>query len=155
RARAASPRTGGAAPHVGRALTALLDATPDEVAAIEAFARVRPLAAGQGVFARHEKARAAVLLAHGSVALGLHRGERDGVEVERIAHAPAWLDLSSVWLGAAHGIDARAHTACVIAELPLDALRERVLKQPAVALRLIQGLAHELQAIGTQTAGLM
>jgi len=154
RNRAAGSRTSVAAPHLARALSALLAASPDEVDAIEAFARVRPLAAGQPVFARRDRARAAVLLAHGSVALGLDRGA-DGLEVERIAHAPAWLDLASVWLGAPHGVDARAHTACVIAELPLEALRERVLKQPALGLRLIQGLAQELQAIASQTAGLM
>jgi len=154
RTRAAGSRASVAAPYLSRALIALLGTSSDEVDAIESFARVRPLAAGQPVFARQDKARAAVLLAHGSVALGLDRGA-DGIEVERIAHAPAWLDLASVWLGAPHGIDARAHTACVIAELPLEALRERVLKQPALALRLIQGLAQELQAIASQTAGLM
>jgi len=118
RTRAAGSRTSVAAPYLSRALIALLGTSSDEVDAIESFARVRPLAAGQPVFARQDKARAAVLLAHGSVALGLDRGA-DGIEVERIAHAPAWLDLASVWLGAPHGIDARAHTACVIAELPL------------------------------------
>src|SRR5881394_1661756 len=79
RSRAAGSRSSVAAPHVSRALTALLSASIDEVDAIEAFARVRPLAAGQPVFARHDKARAAVLLAHGSVALGLDRGA-DGIE---------------------------------------------------------------------------
>jgi CRP-like cAMP-binding protein len=142
-------------PFVSRALASLLGpGASDGVDAIETLARVRPLTAGPPEFGRHERARAAVLLAHGSVALGLDRGA-DGFEVERMAHAPAWLDLASVWLGAAHGIDARAHVACVIAELPLELLRERVLQQPALALRLIQGLAQELQVIGTQTAGLM
>jgi CRP-like cAMP-binding protein len=132
----------------------LLAASSDEADTIETLARVRTLTVGQSVFARQDKARAAVLLAHGSVALGLDRGA-GGVEVERIAHAPAWLDLASVWLAAPHGIDARAHTTCVIAELPLEVLRERLLKQPALALRLIQGLAQEVQAIASQTAGLM
>ncbi len=154
RTRAAGSRTAAAVPHVSRALIALLGVSGDEADAIESFARVRPLAAGQPVFGRTDKARAAVLLAHGSVALGLERGA-DGLEVERIAHAPAWLDIASVWLGAPHGIDARAHSACVVVELPLESLRERVAKQPALALRLIQGLAQELQVIASQTAGLM
>jgi len=95
RTRAAGSRTSVAAPHVSRALAVLLAASSDEADTIETLARVRTLTVGQSVFARQDKARAAVLLAHGSVALGLDRGA-GGVEVERIAHAPAWLDLASV-----------------------------------------------------------
>ncbi|MBE7419414.1 MAG: Crp/Fnr family transcriptional regulator [Ideonella sp.] len=122
--------------------------------AIAAFARVRTLHAGAAVFTRTERARSAVLLARGDVALGLRR---DGqcFEVERIAHAPAWLDLATVWLGAPHAIDACAHGDCVVVELPLEPLREHLAEQPALALRVIQGLARELQARSSQASGLI
>jgi CRP-like cAMP-binding protein len=143
-------------PAVARALAALLGTSLADGSgrAVEAFARVRPLDAGRSVFARNERARSLVLLAQGDVALGLERAEQ-GFEVERIAHGPAWLDLASAWLGAPHAIDARAHSACVVVELPLDPLRERLEQQPALSLRLIHGLAQELQARASQTSGLM
>lgn len=150
-------RSSGGDPTVGRALAALLGGAANNGAghAVEPFARVRALEPGLPVFARADRARSAVLLAQGSVALGLDRGAGSGFEVERIAHAPAWLDLASAWLGAMHGIDARAHSACLVVELPLEPLRERLEQQPALALRLIQGLAQELQARASQTSGLM
>jgi len=138
---------------VSHALSALLGDEGGDIRAIETFARARTLAPGQLVFARHERAHDAMLVAHGSVALGL---DRDGeFEVERIARAPAWIQLASVWLGAPHGIDARAHGACVIVELPLQPLREQLERQPSLSLCLIDGLARQVQGMATQTAGLM
>jgi len=138
------PREGTAA----RALAAALAPT------IAASARVRMLNGGATVFSRSERARSAVLLARGDVALGLRR-EGQHFEVERIAHAPAWLDLAAVWLGAPHAIDACAHGDCVVVELPLEPLREHLTEQPALALRVIQGLARELQARSSQASGLI
>lgn len=123
-------------------------------ATIASFARVRTLGIGATVFARSDRARSAVLLARGDVALGLRR-DGQHFEVERIAHAPAWLDLATVWLGAPHAIDACAHGDCIVVELPLEPLREHLALQPALALRVIQGLARELQARSSQASGLI
>jgi CRP-like cAMP-binding protein len=154
RGRVVAVRNSSPAAAVSRALSVLLGDEGGDIGAIEAFARVRPLPAGQAVFARHERAHDAVLVAHGSVALGLDRGDGE-FEVERIARAPAWIQLASAWLGATHGIDARAHSACVVVELPLEPLRERLERQPSLSLCLIDALAREVQGMASQTAGLM
>lgn len=122
--------------------------------AIEAIAKSREVMAGQAVFRRHERARCAVLLAHGRVALGIVRADA-GFEVERIEHAPAWLDPASVWLGSAFAFDARAVDDSVVVELPQEPLRQLLLQQPALALRAIQGLARGWHEMASQTSGLM
>lgn len=121
---------------------------------LDAIARPRRVAGGEAVFSRQERAQAAVMLADGDVALGLRLND-GSFEVERIVHAPAWLDLGSVWLAATHSVDAQANGAAVIVELPREPLKQLLERNPALSMRIIQSLAREHQAMVTQTHGLM
>jgi CRP-like cAMP-binding protein len=141
---------------VARALTALglLAGHNGHEADLEDLALVRRVAAGRMVFARDERARCAVLLAQGRVALGIeHAGAR--FEVERTVQAPAWVDLASVWLGGSRALDARAITDSVVVDLPLAPLRQHLAQQPAAALRVIESLSRALHDLAAQTSGLM
>jgi CRP-like cAMP-binding protein len=121
---------------------------------LDAIARSRRVTAGELVFSRQERAHAAVMLVEGDVALGLRLAD-SSFEVERIVHAPAWLDLGSVWLSATHSIDAQANGPAVVVELPREPLRQLLERHPGLSLRIIQGLAREHQAMVTHTHGLM
>lgn len=121
---------------------------------LEAIARPRRVVAGELVFSRQDRAHAAVVLVEGDVALGLRLAD-GSFEVERIVHAPAWLDLGSVWIPANHATDAQANTAAVVAELPREPLRQLLERQPGLAMRVIQSLAREHQTMASQTHGLM
>ena len=81
------------------------------------------------MFSRTDRAQSAVLLVEGDVALGLRLGD-GSFEIERIVHAPAWLDLSSVWLGTTHSMDAQANGPATVVELPREALRSQIERQP-------------------------
>jgi len=139
-----------------RALTALVGPAGGtaEGRVLEAIARVRRVAPGELVFSRHERAQAVVVLVEGDVALGLRLAD-GSFEVERIVHAPAWLDLGSVWIPANHATDAQANGPAVVAELPREPLRQLVERQPGLAMRVIQNLAREHQTVASQTHGLM
>lgn len=139
---------------LSRAWSALFGAGAAEARVLDAIARVRRVDAGEAVFSRQERAQAAVLLVEGDVALGLKLAD-SSFEVERIVHAPAWLDLGSVWLAATHSIDAQANGAAVIVELPREPLKQLLERNPALSMRVIQGLAREHQAMVTHTQGLM
>ncbi len=121
---------------------------------LDAIARSRRVTAGELVFSRQERAHAAVMLVEGDVALGLRLAD-GSFEVERIVHAPAWLDLGSVWLSATHSIDAQANGPAVVVELPREPLRQLLERHPGLSMRVIQGLAREHQAMVTHTHGLM
>jgi CRP-like cAMP-binding protein len=141
-------------PALSRALTALVGPAVADSRAIEAIARPWRGVAGEAVFSRTDRAQSAVLLVEGDVALGLRLGD-GSFEIERIVHAPAWLDLSSVWLGTTHSMDAQANGLATVVELPREALRSQIERSPGLALRIIQGLAREVQALATHTHGLM
>lgn len=121
---------------------------------LEAIARIRRVVAGELVFSRQERAQAVVVLVEGDVALGLRLAD-GSFEVERIVHAPAWLDLGSVWIPANHATDAQANGPAVVAELPREPLRQLLERQPGLAMRVIQSLAREHQTVASQTHGLM
>jgi CRP-like cAMP-binding protein len=125
-----------------------------EVRMLDSIARARRVSGGELVFSRQERAQSAVMLIDGDVALGLRLGDAS-FEIERIVHAPAWLDLGSVWLLATHSIDAQANGAAVIVELPREPLKQLLERHPGLSMRIIQGLAREHQAMVTQTHGLM
>jgi CRP-like cAMP-binding protein len=139
-----------------RAFTALLGPAGGtaEGRVLEAIARVRRVAAGELVFARQERAQSVVALVEGAVALGLRLAD-GSFEVERIVHAPAWLDLASVWIPANHATDAQANGPAVVAELPREPLRQLLERQPGLSMRVIQSLAREHQTVASQTHGLM
>ena len=126
----------------------------NELQALCAIAQVRQVAQGNGVLSRTSNARTLVALRSGDVALGLRTA--DGVfRTERILRGPAWLDLSSAWLGGPHAMDAQALTAASLIDLPHDALAGRLAQLPGLAQRLIHGLAREVQVLAVNTHELM
>jgi CRP-like cAMP-binding protein len=141
---------------LARALGQLLgpSAATAEVRAFEAIARCRRVASNDAVMSRQERAQAAVLLVEGDAALGLRLAD-GGFEIERIVHAPAWLDLGSVWIGANHAADAQANSPAVVAELPREPMRQVLERNPGLSMRVIQSLAREHQVMASQTHGLM
>jgi CRP-like cAMP-binding protein len=127
---------------------------PDELATLGQLATLRHVAAGEGVLCRSSAAGSLVALRSGEVALGMRTA--DGVfRTERIVRGPAWLDLSSAWLGAAHAMDAQAMGPVSVVELPRPALEAGLAAHPGLARRLIQGLAREVQALTANTHELM
>lgn len=155
RRRPRGTRVGAVEPAVLHALSAVLTgASPSQGVALAALARVRHVAAGQPVFSRQQGAQAALLVAQGRVLLGIEHD--DGrFDVERTVQAPGWLDLASLWIDAPHVLDARAGHDSVIVELPRDALRQQLLQQPRLALRVIENLAQTVQEMSRATSGLM
>lgn len=128
--------------------------TDDEVHTLSTLAQVRSVTAGQSVFNRSHRAEALVALRTGEVALGFRTS--DGVfRTERIVRGPAWLDLSSAWLGEPHAMDAQALASASVIELPRAELETRLASHPDLARRLIQGLAREVQALAVNTHELM
>jgi CRP-like cAMP-binding protein len=125
-----------------------------EVQALAAIAQVRNVAAGQSVLCRSTTAFTLVALRSGEVALGFRTA--DGIfRTERIVRGPAWLDLSSAWLGEAHVMDAQALGPASVVELPREVLEPGLGDHPGLAQRLIRGLAREVQALATNTHELM
>jgi CRP-like cAMP-binding protein len=131
---------------------ALLDET--EMQTLWAVAQTRNLSAGQSVLSRSCVASNLVALRSGEVSLGFRTP--DGVfRTERIVRGPAWLDLGSAWLAEPHAMDAQALTPASVIELPRELLEARLVRLPGLALRLIQGLAREVQALAVNTHELM
>jgi CRP/FNR family transcriptional regulator, dissimilatory nitrate respiration regulator len=121
---------------------------------LNSVVQVRTVPQGASVFSRMEGARTMVAVAEGDVALGFRTV--DGTfRSERIVRGPAWLDLSSAWLSASHAMDAQAWSVATLVELPRDALQAQIERQPALAKRVIQGLAREVQALAVNTHELM
>ena len=138
-------------PHPGRARAwgALLGPAPLAPAdrhRLHALARMRCVAVGDAVFHRGQAANSLVALLQGDVALGLCH-DSGAFHTDRVLRGPAWLDLGSAWLPAAlRPVDTRARSVAWVAELPADAMARALAGNPALAGRLIQGLARELQA---------
>lgn len=136
---------------------ALLGGPPldaDEVSALGSIAQSCAVAPGQSVLSRSSLATTLVALRCGEVALGFRTA--DGTfRTERIVRGPAWLDLSSAWLGEPHAMDAQALCAAGVIELPRDALQARLAQWPDLALRVMQCLAREVQALAVNTHELM
>ncbi len=127
---------------------------PAEAEALAAIARARELAAGDAVFMRTENATSLVALVEGVVALGL-RTAGGTLLTERIVRAPAWLDLGSAWLDERYATDARASTAAVVADLPIDAVEALLTRMPGLSKCLIHGIATQVQALAITTHELM
>lgn len=125
-----------------------------EVEALSGIAQMRIVPAGQSVLSRSHTANTLVGLRSGEVALGFRTA--DGTfRTERIVRGPAWLDLSSGWLGEAHAMDAQALGSATVVELPREELESRLARHPGLAQRLIRGLAREVQALAVNTHELM
>ena len=125
-----------------------------ELQALACVAQSQPVASGQEVLSRADFATTLVALQRGDVALGL-RGADGAFHTERIVRGPAWLDLSSAWLGEAHVMDAQALGPAWLLVLPQDALAAQLAGHPGLAQRLIEGLAREVQALASNTHELM
>ena len=108
-----------------------------ELEVLAGLSETRHVGQGQGVLSRCAAASALVAVRSGEVALGLRTSDGN-FRTERIVHGPAWLDLSSAWVGEAHAMDAQAQTPVVVLELPRQALAERLAEHPGLAQRLIE-----------------
>ncbi len=127
---------------------------PAELRTLAELASVRQVLQGETVLSRSVHALALVALQGGEVALGLRT--QDGIfRIERIVRGPAWLDLSSAWLGLPHGMDAQALGPATLVEWPQDAMARRLPHCPGLALRLIRSLAREAHALAMNTHELM
>ena len=125
-----------------------------ECEALDAIDQMRNLSPGESVFSHLSPAHALVALVDGEVALGFRTA--DGTfRTERIVRGLAWLDLSSSWLDEPHAMDARAISPAMVIELPHIDLEACIAHHPGLALRLIQGLAREVQALAFNTHELM
>jgi len=137
-----------------RALLGSTSISGPECELLASVAGGRHVASGQTVFSHTDQASNLVALREGEVALGLCTA--DGTfRTERIVHGPAWLDLSAAWIDECHAMDARAMTPCSVVELPKSGLTQALQRQPALAQRLIQSLARQVQAMAANTHELM
>ena len=130
----------------------LLDAA--EARALAELALLRPVAKGETVLSRSQRAHSLLALQAGEVALGW-RTDAGSLRIERIVRGPAWLDLSSAWLDGLHGMDAQALGPALLVEWPCEALALRLPSLPGLAQRLIGSLAREVQALAINTHELM
>lgn len=134
---------------------ALLGPLPaDDAEALDGLALTRRLPEGRVVFTRGTPATSLVALVDGQAACGWIQGPR-GLSAERVMHGPAWLALASAWTHGQHGCDAVAQSSLVLVEVPIDALRDQVLRRPALALRLIDALAAEIERLDGRLHELM
>ncbi|MDP1534644.1 MAG: Crp/Fnr family transcriptional regulator [Rubrivivax sp.] len=125
-----------------------------ELQALAAVAKLRSVAEGAEVFVHDEPALALVAVLDGDVALGWRTAD-SVFHFERPLSGPAWLDLSSAWLGERHAMDARASSRVLLLELNCDDLRPQLERHPALGQRLIAGLAREVQSLAVNTHELM
>lgn len=121
---------------------------------LDSYATERAVLEGDTIFRRGEVADGLVILLDGQAVIG-HLQEGQTMKAERVLHGPAWLDLSSGWCHGQFSGDAVAQSRVQVASLPLAALRSLLSQRPALALRLIDVLAHEVCRLGAQTHELM
>lgn len=125
-----------------------------ECRALDCIARARELVPTQAIFSRAQPTTSLVALTDGDAALGLRRA--DGLfRTERTLTGPAWLDLSSAFIGASPAVDAQANTAARVVDLPGSALIACLNHHPDLALSLIEALAREVQALAFNNHELM
>jgi CRP-like cAMP-binding protein len=104
------------------------------------------VSAGQSLLDTHEPADALMLLVSGDAVLG-SRGSDGALRTELSLTGPAWLDVSSAWLGLPHVMEAQALSDVVVARLPLAALLSELPTQPQLAMRLCQTLALQVHRL--------
>jgi CRP-like cAMP-binding protein len=125
-----------------------------ELHALAPISQSRQLPAGAAVFVRGQAATHLVAVLSGVVGLGC-AGEAQQFHLERCVHGPAWLDLSSAWVGAGHAQDARVLQPAALLELPLDGMRVLLARFPDMRERLMLGLAQTVQSLTGTTHDLM
>lgn len=125
-----------------------------EMKALNSMAWLRALPVGAMVFSRDQLAHKLVAVLEGAVGLGQARHDQP-FHLERTVRGPAWLDLASAWVGGAHVQDARVLTPARVLELELSSVREFLARHPAMAERLLAGLALTVQSLTGVTHDLM
>lgn len=122
--------------------------------ALAPLLRSRRVMVGEAVFQRGQSATHLVAVVEGAVGLGV-AGEGPAFHLERNIHGPAWLDISSAWLGGGHGQDARVLLAATVLELPVDGLRQLLGRFPDLRERMMQAMARAVQNLTGTTHDLM
>ena len=122
--------------------------------ALDALAVVREVGAGKAVFTHGRSSHALVLLLSGDVAMGVV-GPGGAMRTERLVHGPAWLDASSVWLEAAHVLEAVALTPVRVAELAGEPMLKLLDQRPQLAQRMLVSLAREVRRLTVHVHELM
>jgi len=125
-----------------------------ELKALNRIAWLRSLPAGAMVFSRDQQASKLVAVLCGAVGLGQLRHDQP-FHLERTVRGPAWLDLASAWIGGCHVQDARVLTPAQLLELDVDAVREMLARQPAMAERLLACMALNVHSLTGVTHDLM
>ncbi len=122
--------------------------------ALSPLCQTRQLQAGAAVFACGQPATELIAVLDGVVGLGAV-GDDQQFHLERCVHGPAWLDLSSAWLGAGHAQAARVLQPALVLALPLDGMRLLLARCPDMRERLMTGLAQTVQSLTGATHDLM
>lgn len=122
--------------------------------ALSGLAQLRVLPVGALVFSRAQPGDRLVAVLEGAVGLGQLRHDQP-FHLERTVRGPAWLDLASAWLGRSHMQDARVLSEARIVELEIGGVRELLRRHPAMAERLLGGLAQTVRSLTGVTHDLM
>lgn len=122
--------------------------------ALRPLCQTRQLLPGAAVFACGQPAGHLLAVLDGVVGLGAV-GEDQQFHLERCVRGPAWLDLSSAWLGAGHVQAARVLQPALVLALPLDGMRLLLDGCPDMRERLMTGLAQAVQSLTGATHDLM
>lgn len=118
------------------------------------LAHRRSVAAGDAVLDRCGPAHALVLLLSGDVVLG-SRAADGSLRTERSVTGPAWLDVSAAWLGQPYAMEAQALSDVVVADLPLDAVRDQMSSHPTLAQQFCETLAQQVQQMTMASRNLL
>jgi len=127
---------------------------PAEVDLLMQLAHRRTVSAGDAVLDCRTPARALVLLLSGDVVLG-SRAADGGLRTERSLTGPAWLDVSAAWLGQPYAMEAQALSDVVVADLPLDAVRDQMPQHPTLAQQFCETLAQQVQQMTMASRNLL
>lgn len=118
------------------------------------LAHRREVSAGDAVLDRSGPAQALVLLLSGDVVLG-SRAPDGGLRTERSLTGPAWLDVSAAWLGQPYAMEAQALSDVVVADLPLDAVRDEMPSHPTLAQQFCETLAQQVEQMTMASRNLL
>ena len=127
---------------------------PGEVELLMRLARRRVVVAGESVLDCRVPAQALVLLLSGDVVLG-SRSVDGGLRTERSLTGPAWLDVSAAWLGQPYAMEAQALSDVVVAELPLESVRDQMSAHPSLARQFCETLAQQVRQMTMASRNLL
>nr|WP_295083536.1 Crp/Fnr family transcriptional regulator [uncultured Roseateles sp.] len=125
-----------------------------EMRALTELVQLRPVLAAESVFRSQTRADHVIAVLEGVVGLG-SIGPQGQFHLERSAHGPAWLDISSAWVGQGHTQDAQAMGPALLLELPVKSLRPLLHRYPDLQDRFMLALAQTVQSLTGVTHDLM